>query len=75
MGLPSFIINEDIIEEHRYKLTEERAKDMIHKALESGGCITQAKGNDQEFVMAFMSSKDSLGNMGLFHMYLVVIRT
>jgi hypothetical protein len=40
MGLPSFTINEDIIKEDQYKLMEERVEDMIHEALESGGCIT-----------------------------------
>jgi len=47
-------------------------KDMIHEALESGGSITQAKGHDQKLTVALMSSKGSLGNVYLFHTYLVV---
>ena len=47
---------------------------MIHEALEGGGGITQAKGHDQKFIVALMISKGSLGNVCLFHMYLVVAR-
>jgi hypothetical protein len=50
-------------------------KDMIHEALEGGGGITQAKGHDQKLIVALMSSKGSLGNVCLFHTYLVVART
>jgi len=45
---------------------------MIHEALEGGGGITQAKGHDQKLIVALMSSKGSLGNVCLFHTYLVV---
>jgi hypothetical protein len=55
-------------------MTEKRTKDMIHEALEGGGGITQAKGHDQKLIVALMSSKGSLGNVCLFHMYLVVAR-
>jgi hypothetical protein len=55
-------------------MTEKRTEDMIHEALEGGGGITQAKGHDQKFIVALMSSKGSLGNVCLFHMYLVVAR-
>jgi hypothetical protein len=47
---------------------------MIHDTLKSGGSITQAKGHDQELIVTLMSSKCSLGNVFLFHMYLVVAR-
>jgi hypothetical protein len=53
-------------------MAEERMKDMIHEALEGGGGITQAKGHDQKLIVALMSSKGSLGNVFLFHTYLVV---
>jgi hypothetical protein len=48
---------------------------MIHEALESGGRITQDKGNDQELIVALMSSKCGLRNVFLIHTYLVVART
>ena len=48
---------------------------MIHEGLEGGGGITQAKGHDQKLIVALMSSKGRLGNVCLFHMYLVVART
>jgi hypothetical protein len=48
---------------------------MIHEALEGGGGITQDKGHDQKLIVALMSSKGSLGDICLFHTYLVVART
>jgi hypothetical protein len=50
-------------------------EDIIHEALEGGGGITQAKGHDQKVIVALMSSKGILGNVYLFHTYLVVART
>jgi hypothetical protein len=45
---------------------------MIHEALEGGGGITQAKGHDQKLIVALMSVKVHLGNVCLFHTYLVI---
>jgi len=53
---------------------EERTKDMIHETLKSGGCIAKTKRHDQKLIKALMSAKDSLGNVFLFHTYLVVAR-
>jgi hypothetical protein len=55
-------------------MMEEGVKDMIHETLKGGGCITQAKGHEQELIMALMSSKGIFGNIDLFHTYLVVSR-
>jgi hypothetical protein len=55
-------------------MTEKGTKDMIHEALDGGGGITQAKGHDQKIIVALMSSKGRLGNVCLFHMYLVISR-
>jgi hypothetical protein len=56
-------------------MTKKKTEDMIHEALEGGGGITQAKGHDQKLIVALMSSKGSIGNVCLFHMYLVVAKT
>jgi hypothetical protein len=53
-------------------MMEKRIEDMIHEDLEGGGGITQAKGHGQKLIVALMSSKGSLGNVCLFHMYMVV---
>jgi hypothetical protein len=55
-------------------MTEKGMEDMIHEALEGGGGITQAKGHDQKLIVALMSLKGHLGNVFLFHMYLVIAR-
>ena len=56
-------------------MMEKRTKDMIHEALESGGIITQAKGNDHKLIVDLMSSKRKLMNVFPFHRDLVVSRT
>jgi hypothetical protein len=53
-------------------MVEKRTKDVIHEALEGGGGITLAKGHNQKLIVSLMSSKGSLGNIFLFHTYLVV---
>jgi hypothetical protein len=53
-------------------MTEKRAEDMVHEPLEGGGGVTQAKGHDQKTIVALMSVKGCLGNVGLFHTYLVI---
>jgi hypothetical protein len=55
-------------------MTEKGTKDMIHETLEGGGGITQAKVHDQKLIVALMSSKGRLGNVCLFHTYLVIVR-
>ena len=56
-------------------MVEKRTEDVIYEALEGGGGNTQAKGHDQKLIVALMSSKFSLRNVCLVHMYLVVART
>ena len=55
-------------------MMEKRAEDMVHEALEGGGGITQAKGHDQKLIVALMSVKGCLGNVILFHTYMVIAR-
>jgi hypothetical protein len=50
-------------------------KDMINETLKSGGGITKTKGHGQELIVALMSVKCCLGDVFLFHTYLVVSRT
>jgi hypothetical protein len=45
---------------------------MVHEALEDGGGVTQTKGHDQKLIVGLMSAKGSLGNVDLFHTYLVI---
>jgi hypothetical protein len=53
---------------------EERIKYIIHENLKSGGGITETKGHGQELIVTLMHVKYSLGNVFLFHTYLVVAR-
>jgi hypothetical protein len=56
-------------------MMEKRKGEMIHESLESGGRITQAKGNEQELIVALISSKCGVRNVFLFHTYMMVART
>jgi hypothetical protein len=56
-------------------MMEKRAEDMVHEALEGGGGVTQTKGHEKKLIVALMSEKGGLGNVGLFHTYLVVARS
>jgi hypothetical protein len=53
-------------------MMEKRAEDMVHEALEGGGGVTQAKEHDQKIIVDLMSAKGGLGNVDLFHRYLVI---
>jgi hypothetical protein len=53
-------------------MMEKKMEDMVHEALEGGGGVTQAKGHDQKLIVALMCAKGCLGNVGLFHAYLVI---
>jgi hypothetical protein len=55
-------------------MMEKGTKDMIHEALEGGGGITQANGHDQKLIVALMTVKGHIGNVYLFHTYLVIAR-
>jgi hypothetical protein len=54
---------------------EKRMKDMINETLKSGGGIEETKGHGQELIEALVSVKCHLGDVFLFHTYLVVSRT
>jgi hypothetical protein len=53
-------------------MTDKTVEDMVHEALEGGGGVTQAKGHDQKLIVALVSAKGGLGNVDLFHAYLVI---
>jgi len=55
-------------------MTEERTKYMIHETLKSGRGITQAKRHDEECIVTLMSYKGVIGDVLLFHTYMVVTR-
>jgi hypothetical protein len=67
-----FSIDEDIIKENWGKMMEKRVEDMVHEALEGGGGVTKTKGHEQKLIVAFISAKGGLGNVGIFHTYLVI---
>jgi hypothetical protein len=49
-------------------------KYIIHETFKSGGGVTYTKGHDQKIKVALMSVRCSLGDVFLFHTYLVVAR-
>jgi len=69
---PSATIDEDAIEEDKYKFPEIWFEKVVHKALKSRWGITKTEWHDQELIMAFMSSESSLWNVDFLHANLVV---
>ena len=55
-------------------MTKKGAEDMVHEALKGGGGVTQPKGHDQKLIVALMSAKGHLRNVGIFHTDLVIAR-
>jgi hypothetical protein len=53
-------------------MTKKGAEGMVHEALKGGGGVTQPKGNNQKLIVALMSAKGRLRNVGLFHTDLVI---
>ena len=74
MFFPSEIVDENVIKENKDKFSEIWFQQVIHEALKSRWGIIETKWHDQEFVMAFMSSESSLGNVYFVHAYLVIAR-
>ena len=69
---PSATVDEDVIKENKDKFSEIWFEQVIHEALKSGWGIIETKWDDQEFIMAFMSSESSLWNVYFFHANLVI---
>jgi hypothetical protein len=74
MGIPSVIVNEDVIKENQDKLLKVMFQEFIHETFEGGWGIEKAKRHDQEFIMAFMSSKHYLRNICLLHSDMVIAK-
>ena len=74
MGVPSFIVDQDVIKKNEDKMTYKGLKDVVHETLEIGRCIAKAKGHHQEIVVVFMSEKRNFGNVCCLHANLVVVR-
>jgi hypothetical protein len=67
-------IDEDVIEEHKDKLSQMAPK-YLHQTLEYGKSISQAKRHDQEFIVPIMSLECCLVNILRRHSDLVITRS
>lgn len=54
---PTRAVNQDVVEEYQYKLSQVWSEDKVHHYLECRWCIAQAKGHDEIFVMPIVSPK------------------
>jgi hypothetical protein len=72
MGIPSAVVNEDVIKENQNKLSKIGLQEFIHETLEGRWGIAKAKRHYQEFIIPFMSSESSLGNVCFIHLNLVI---
>ncbi|KAK8447283.1 hypothetical protein SEVIR_8G040866v4 [Setaria viridis] len=65
-------IDQNVVEEHEHKATQEGAQNLIHERLERHRGVRQAEGHDHELKVAVMSSKCRLVNVSIVHSDLVI---
>lgn len=71
MSLPSFTMDQYIIEEENKKILKIRSQNFIHGAFESTRSILESKRHNQKHMMAFVGAKIRIRNLGIFHEDLV----
>jgi hypothetical protein len=74
MVIPNAVVNEDVVKENQNKLPKVGLQEFIHETLEGRWGIAKAKRHYQEFIMPFMSSEISLGNICFIHLNLEIVR-
>ena len=70
-----FTIVEDIIKEYHNEVLQVGLKYFIHQWLEYGRRISEAKGNDQKFIVAIMCAEICFRDIILMNPNLVIPRT
>ena len=68
----SFGVDQNVVEKNNHVGVEVLAEDVVHEALEGGGGIGEAEGDDGEIVVAVPRSKGGLLDVGLLDADLVV---
>ena len=53
-------VDEDVVQVHQHAYIEHVTKDVIHKVLESSGCICKSKGHDAPFKGAIAGAESGL---------------
>jgi hypothetical protein len=69
---PGITKDQDVIEEHQDKHSDEVVEDVVHESLECCRCIGEAERHDQKLKMAVVRAKRSLLLIGRLHAHLVV---
>jgi len=70
--IPSSTINENIIEKNQDEFLNARSKYIVRNGLKRIGCIAKAKTHYEIVVMAIMSMKSSLRDIGIIYSYLMI---
>jgi hypothetical protein len=69
------VVDEDIIKEHKDKLSQMAPKYLIHQTFKYGRSISQAKKHDHEFIVPIINLECHLINILKRHSDLVVTRS
>ena len=59
MLIQSLAIDQNIIQENKYKFSEKRLQNLIHNTLKSSWCISEAKGHDLEMIVPMVGLEGS----------------
>ena len=68
----SATVYQDIIKENQNKISQTFPAHLIHKRLKSSRSIGEADRHDHKFIMAFICSEGSLGNIIWLYTNLVI---
>ena len=68
-------VDENIVQEHKHKVTQERTKNMIHQTLKGGWCICKTKWHDLKLEMAMMGLEGCFEFILFQHSNLMVSRS
>lgn len=67
-------VNQDVVNEHYYKLVKLFHEHLVHKIHEIGGGISQSECHDQQLVESIASGKSRLGHILGTYLQLVIAR-
>jgi hypothetical protein len=71
---PCLAVDEDVIKEHKHRLAQIGAEDVVHEGLKGRRSVGEAKQHDQELIVSLVCPERRLLNISGVHAHLVVAR-
>jgi hypothetical protein len=71
---PCLAVDEDVIKEHKHRLAQLGAEDVVHEGLKGRRSVGEAKRHDQELIVSLVCPERRLLDINGVHAHLVVAR-